>query len=198
MSFCLRACVGECALMCTHVRVCFFALFFPLVWNSIHTVAHPRDAWGSHLSEWGDSSCLCSVVGHVRLCAAAFCLLWFLQLLWPSAVSVLLALCPVLKGKMEQKHPIFRGYFNFLLFLQHFFGLFLLPFSSSLTILILVSPFLSLLFSPFHFLHTEIELVSWRRPIGPPAVSERHRCLTLSRQNNAIRRNSMLSPFLYI
>lgn len=193
MGLCWRGCpyVHPCACMC-------LCPFFPSVWNSIHTVTHPRDARGSHLSEWGDSLCLCSVVGHVRLCAAAFCLLWFLQLLWPSAVSVLLALCPVLKGKMEQKHPIFRGYFDFLLSPALFWS-----FSSFLLIVGHFNSYLSffvssLFFSPLHFLQTEIELVSWQRPIGPPVVSEGHRCLTLCRQNDFIHRNSMLSPFLYI
>lgn len=71
-------------------------------------------------------------------CAAGRCSLWFLGLLRPSTVSLLLALCPLLQGKTELFLRLFSGAF-FLLIIAYF------------------SP-------PPPFLQREMELISWRRP----------------------------------
>lgn len=52
-------------------------------------------------------------------CAAGRCSLWFLGLLRPSTVSLLLALCPLLQGKTELFLRLFSGPF-FLLIIAYF------------------------------------------------------------------------------
>lgn len=60
VSYCLRSCVGKGALMCTHVRVCFFALFFPP--SEIQfTLSHIHETPGEVICQSGET---------VRVCAA--------------------------------------------------------------------------------------------------------------------------------
>lgn len=160
MSFCLRACVGEGALMCTHVRVCFFALFFP------------RLKFNSHCH----TSTRCPRKSSVRMgrqfvslqrgwTCASLCGRFLFALIPPVALAIrsLSAISPLpcSEGEDGAETPNFQRILQLFTFSSiFFFGLFLLSFFFSLTILILFSPFLSLLFSPFFFLQTEIELVS--------------------------------------